>query len=187
MLSKEEQINEYVKEWYGWMLGEVKKNIAKDKMSEYGEDLLHHVILDLYNLPEHKITQMIDDKKLRWYVLRGCALQLKSATSPFYRLHRKEKMQSRENYTHNHPGSTTSNGIFEREYEEYDDVIERLQECFDREVANLHWYQRHLMERYWIEKMTLNDLHKKYKISKVHLIKDINEALDIIRKKCNNC
>ena len=75
----------------------------------------------------------------------------------------------------------------EREYEEYDAVIERLQECFDREVANLHWYQRHLMERYWIEKMTLDELHKKYNISKVHLIKDINEALDIVREKCKDC
>lgn len=186
-MTKEDKINKYVSEWYGWMLGEIKKNIAKDGMKMYSEDLLHHVILDLYNLPAPKITQMVDDGKLRWYVLRGCALQLKSSTSPFYRLHRKEKMQSRENYSHNHPASTSHRGILEREYEEYDAVIERLQECFDREVANLHWYQRHLMERYWIEKMTLDELHKKYNISKVHLIKDINEALDIVREKCKDC
>ena len=98
-MTKENKINVYVNKWYGWLLGEVKRNIAKDGMAMYSEDLLHHVILDLYNLPEHKITQMVDDDKLRWYILRGCGLQLRSSTSPFYRLHRKEKMQSRENYT----------------------------------------------------------------------------------------
>lgn len=190
-MTKNDKINKYVEEWYGWMLGEVKRNIAKDSMSEYGEDLLHHVILDLYNLPEHKITQMVDDGKLRWYVLRGCALQLKSSTSPFYRLHRKEKMQSRENWVNNnnHGWSDKFNGkgILDKVYEEYDDVIERLQACFDKEMNNLHWYQKHLMERYWIQKMTLDELHKKYSISKRHLIKDINEALEIIREKCKDC
>lgn len=186
-MNKNTKINNYVSKWYEWLMSEVKRNIAKDGMRDYAEDLVHHIILDLYNLPEHKITQMVDDDKMRWYILRGCALQLKSSNSPFYRLHRREKMQSRENYTHNHSESNTSMGILERVDEPYDDIIDRLQECFDREMANLHWYQRHLMERYWVEKMTLDELHKKYNISKRHIIKDINEALDIIRAKCENC
>jgi len=190
-MTKEDKISKYVGEWYGWMLGEVKRNIAKDRMAEYAEDLLHHIVLDLYNLPAPKITQMVDEDKLRWYVLSGCGLQLRSSTSPFYRLHRRTKMEARENYTHSsereYSDSFAGKGILEQIYEEYDDIIERLQGCFDREMKNLHWYQRHLMERYWIEKKTLTQLHKIYNIPKNHIIKDINEAMDIIRDKCKEC
>ena len=190
-MTKEEQINQYVNKWYKWMLNEVSTKIAKDGMNQYREDLLHHVVLDAYNLPADKINQMVTEDKLRWYLLKGCGMQLRSSTSPFYRLHRKEKMQSRENWVNNNSsdfqGTFAGKGILEREYEEYDDVIERLWGCFNYEIQQLHWYQRHLMERYWIQNMTLDELHKKYSISKRHLIKDINEALEIIREKCKDC
>ena len=75
-MTKENKINKWVGEWYEWLLGEVMNNIAKDGMKEYGSDLLHTVILDLYNLPADKITQMVDDDKLRWYVLRDVVSSL---------------------------------------------------------------------------------------------------------------
>ena len=189
-MTKENKINKYVGEWYEWMMGEVKRNIAKDGMRDYAEDLLHHVILDLYNLPADKITQMVEDDKLRWYILSGCGLQLRSSSSPFYRLHRREKMQARENYSHFYsPLSPTFNGlgILDREYEPYDDIIERLQECFDKEMGELHFYERALMEKYFVEKWSIQKIHKFYNISKTHIVKDINRALDIIRDKCNEC
>jgi len=179
------KLNEYVNKWYGWMLGEVKRNIAKDMMSEYATDLLHHIILDLYNMNEDKITQMIDDDKLRWYVLRGCALQLKSSTSPFYRTHRKEKFQSRENFVHNGDESFSGKGILEQIYEPYSG--DDLWDCFQREMDNLHWYQKTLMNRYWMENWTLDEMYKHYNISKTHLIRDLNKAMDTIRENCKEC
>ena len=190
-MTKENKINKYVEEWYGWMLGEVKRNIAKDKMSEYDEDLLHHVILDLYNLPAPKITQMVDDDKLRWYVLTGCGMQLRSSTSPFYRLHRREKMQSRENYTHSSEhefnGSFNGIGILEKVYEPYDDVIERLSVCLQDSMAELGFYHRTLLEKHFIEKWSIQRIHKFYQISKTHIVKDINYGLDYVREYCKEC
>ena len=188
-MTKNNKINKYVEEWYGWMLGEVKRNIAKDKMSEYGEDLLHHVILDLYNLPADKITQMIDDDKLRWYVLSGCGLQLRSSTSPFYRIHRREKMQARENYTHSsdspYPGTFRGVGILERVYEPYEH--DELYDCFQLAMKGLGFYHRTLIEKHFMEKWSLQRMHEYYNISKKHIVKDINYALDFIREYCDEC
>jgi len=186
-MTKENKINKWVGEWYEWLLGEVMNNIAKDGMKEYGSDLLHTVILDLYNLPADKITQMIDDDKLRWYVLRGCGLQLKSSTSPFYRLHRREKLQSRENYSHNHPDASSGIGILDKVYEPYDGMIERLSECLQDSMAELGFYHRTLLEKHFIEKWSIQRIHKHYSISKTHIVKDINYGLDYVREFCKEC
>jgi hypothetical protein len=56
-----------------------------------------------------------------------------------------------------------------------------------REIENLHWYNRTLLKEYWIDGETLDTLHAKYKISKRHLTKDLNECIYIIREKCKDC
>lgn len=190
-MTKENKINKYVEEWYGWMLGEVMTNIAKDGMKDYGSDLLHTIIIDLYNLPADKITQMVDDDKLRWYILRGCSLQLRSSTSPFYRIHRRERMQARENYTSSskpeYNGSFSGVGILEREYEPYDDVIERLSKCLQDSMTELGFYHRTLLEKHFMEKWSIQRIHKHYQISKTHIVKDINYGLDYVREFCKEC
>jgi len=161
-MTKEEKINKYIGKWYKWLDREVKNNIAVGGMSEYAEDLLHHIILDLYKLNDAKITQMVEDDKLRWYILRGASLQLRSSTSPFYRLFRKELMQSRENHTHRESESHSGvgQGILEQVYEPFDG--DPLYVCMMKELENLHWYQQTIMNRYWIEGWTLDKLYKHY-------------------------
>jgi len=187
-MTKEDKINKYINTNYKWLLGEVKQNIAKDGMREYAEDLLHTIILDLYNLADEKITQMIDDDMLKWYILRGCGLQLRSNTSPFYRLHRREKMQSRDNYNHNSPEASDSfsgMGILDSVYEPYDSLIDDLTKCMEANLDELGFYYRTLVEKHFIEKWSLQRIHEYYQISKNHIIKDINYALDYIRTNCN--
>jgi len=179
IMTTRDRLNEWVNEWYEWLRGEISRNIAKDRMSEYSDDLLHHLILDLYKMPDDKIEGMLENGKLRWYLLRGAGMQLRSSTSPFYRTHRREKMNSRE---HGLPGSDKN--IFEKEYEPYEDD---LYECFLREMNNLHWYQKTLMDKYWIEGLNLTQIYKHYNISKTHIINDLNEAMRTIRTKCNQC
>lgn len=173
------RLDKWVSEEYGWLRGEISRNIAKGIMSEYVDDLLHHMILDTYKLSDEKITQMLDDNKLRWWMLRGAGLQLRSSTSPFYLIHRRQKMSSREN------GLVGSDkNIFEGEYEEYNDD---LYECFQQAMENLHWYDKAIMSKYWLEGWNITQIYKYYKISKTHLIKDINRALNEIREACKDC
>jgi hypothetical protein len=185
-MSVGERLNSFVSEHYKWLLKEVKKNIAKGKMSEYAEDLLHHVILDLYKMDEGKITQLLDDDKMKWYLLSGCGLQLRSSTSPFYRIHRKERMSARENYSggddheFNYSGGI---GILEREYVPYEE--DELYICMMREIENMHWYYRTLIEDKWIEGLTLAQMKDKYGITLSSLSKDLKISYAIIREKCD--
>jgi len=185
-MTIERRLNNFVSEHYEWLLKEVKKNIAKGKMSEYAEDLLHHVILDLYKMDGGKITQLLDDEKIKWYVLSGCGLQLRSSTSPFYRIHRRTKMSTRENYSSggdhefNFAGTI---GILEQEYIPYEG--DPLYDCMIQEIENLHWYYRTLIQDKWIENMTLNQMKEKYDITLNNLSKDLKIAYTIIRTKCN--
>ena len=179
IMTTKNKLDRWVSEWYEWLKKEISRNIAKGIMSEYAEDLLHHLILDLYKLPDEKLNQMIDEDKLRWYLLKGAGMQLKSSTSPFYRIHRREKMNSRE---HGLPGSDKN--IFDGIYEPYEDG---LYECFQREMGNLHFYQKALMDKYWIEGWTLTQVYQHYSISKTHIIRDLNSAMTTIRNKCKDC
>jgi hypothetical protein len=185
-MTKEEKINKFVSENYNKLLFEVSKNIAKGKMSEYRTDLLHHILLDLYKMDENKIDQLLNDNKMFWYILSGCGLQLRSSTSPFYRIHRKEKMASRENYTgggdHEFNYSGTK-GILEQEYVPYE--ADPLYECMEREIDNLHFYYRTLLEDKWMNGMTLNQMREKYDITLSNLSKDLKVAYAIIKEKCD--
>jgi hypothetical protein len=185
-MTKQEKINKFVSENYNKLLFEVSKNIAKGKMSEYREDLLHHIILDLYKMEESKIDQLLNDGKMFWYLLSGCGLQLRSSTSPFYRIHRKERMSARENYSggddheFNYSGGT---GILERVYTPYEE--DELYICMMRELENMHWYYRTLIEDKWIEGLTLAQMKDKYGITLSSLSKDLKISYAIIREKCD--
>jgi len=178
-MEHKKRLDKWVVEHYEWLRKEISTNIAKNQMSEYADDLLHHQLSELYRMEAGKLTQMLDDGKLKWYLLTCAGLSLRSKTTPFYRIYRKEKMNSRE---HGLPGSDKN--IFEREYEPYKDD---LYECFQREMNNLHWYQKTLMDKYWIEGWNLTKMYKHYNISKQHLVNDLNSAMDTIRENCKDC
>jgi len=173
------RIDKWVGEKYEWLLGEIKTNIAKGRMSQYADDLLIHMIETIYEQDDDKVNQMLDDGKLEWWLLTGAGRQLRSSTSPFYRLYRKEKSWAREEGIE---GSFSN--IFEKPGEEYD---ETLYQCFTEAYEDLHFYQKAIMNKYFYEEKTLQDIHEYYNISKTHLVKDINTAINQIREKCKHC
>ena len=173
------RIDDWVGENYVWLNGEIKTNIAKAQMRQYADDLTIHMIETIYTQDEEKVVQMLEDDKLRWWLLTGASLQLRSSTSPFYRIYRKEKGWAREDGIE---GSSRS--IFERPFEPYNDD---LYECFLQQYNDLDWYLKTIMNRYWFEGQTLQDIHEYYNISKRHLIKDVNTVVNIIRDACKDC
>jgi DNA-directed RNA polymerase specialized sigma24 family protein len=58
-------------------------------------------------------------------------------------------------------------------------------DCVRYALEQLHWYDKILIEQYYIKGMTFRDLHVKYNISLNSLKKDINSALNKIRKICS--
>lgn len=181
-MSIKDRLDNWVRKEYKWIDREIRANIAKGRMAEYADDLLQEMFIQLYNMKEEKIAQLLDNGKLKWYVLTGAGMQLRSSTSPFYQRIRKHKMSARENGL---AGSDAN--IFER----IDDTEELSTECYyicmQREIERLHWYNKTLLQEYWIQGLHLEDLHQKYKISKAHLTKDLNSTILTIREACKEC
>ena len=181
-MSIKDRLDDWVRREYKWIDREIRANIAKNQMRDYADDLIQEMMIQLYNMKEEKIEQLLDNGKLKWYVLSGAGMQLRSSTSPFYQRIRKHKMYARE---FGLPG--TDANIFEK----IDDTEELSTECYyicmQREIENLHWYNKTLLQEYWMQGLHLDDLHAKYKISKKHLTKDLNAAILQIRENCEGC
>jgi hypothetical protein len=177
-LELNKEMNRWFRENYDSLIYQVKRNIAKDGMSMYAEELLSHVILwTLERKPEMK-EQMLRDNKLENYILRTCGLQLRSSTSPFYREARRFKMSARS-------------GVAEIDDIE-DEGLSSIEgdpqyQCMVREMKNMHWYYQKLLEEKWINGLTYQDMRIKYGITLASLRHDLNLAYDIIRTKCKTC
>ncbi len=174
----QKRLNSWVNDHYEWLKREISKNIANGKMNEFAEDLTHHIIIDLYKMDPAKIEGLLDNGKLKWYCLRGAALQIKSSTSPFYITHRKSRMSARSGMEDTYTPLVESNAFSDEE--------DGLQECLDRAVSQLDWYLKALWEKKFQQHWTLEDIHKHYNIGKRHLIKDLNKAISEIRDVCKD-
>ena len=181
-MTTKDRLDAFINKEYEWIEREVKANIAYGRMADYADELIQEMILQLYEMKEERIEELLDNGKLKWYVLSGAGMQLRSSTSPFYLKVRKHKSYAREN------GLVGSDkNIFER----IDDTEELSTECYfscmQLEIEKLHWYLKTLLKAYWLDGLHLEDLHKKYGISKEHLTKDLNTAILTIRENCVYC
>jgi len=167
------ELGKVISEWYDWVLNEVQTKIARDQMKEYGVELLHFVIIELYNKsPEYK-KQLLDDGKVPYWLLTSSGLQLRSGSSPFYRQIRQTRMSVRSG----------DDSLDTFAYEPYDGD---LYECFTSAMENLDYYHRRLLEEKYLNNLTFTDISKKYQIAIHHLKKDTYIALEMIRKHCKH-
>ena len=174
------RLDKWMAKSYEWLYGEIETNICKGRMREYTGDLVSYMVETSYKLPDDKLTQLLGDDKLGWYLLTGAGMALRSSTSPFYRIYRHQKSWSR---TEGIPGSNKN--IFDGIWEEYD---EDLLECFKQSwEEDLDWYHRALMDRYFYQEWTLQQMYEFYQIPKRHIVNDLNTGINIIRKKCQEC
>ena len=180
-MTHNEKIGRWIEENYKWVRGQINTNIAKGKMSQYQDDLIQEMMLSLYNMKEDKFNQMVKDDKLRWWMLTGAGMALRSSTSPFYLKIRKHKMFAREMGLPN-----SDKNIFEtgKHYEAYEEVY---YQCYRDEFEKLHWYNKKLVNEYWFQGKTIQSIHEKYNISKTHLTRDLNKAILTIREACKGC
>lgn len=176
-----DKLDKWVSREYEWFKGEVGTNITWGKMSQYTEDLVHHILSDLYKVKDEQIEEMLENGKIKGWVLRAASLQIRSNTSPFYSTFRKHKLSARSGIIDSNNGNTYDSG-----YEMDVDNEEELMDCFEKAVDNLHWYQKTIFNKKFKEGKTLQEVYEYYNISKNHLIKDLNKAIEEIREKCKH-
>lgn len=179
------KLDKWVSKEYEWLRSEMSRNITKQQMSQYTDDLLHTVLSDLYKQPDFQLEQMINNGKLGHWCLRAASLQIRSKTSPFYYQFRKHKLSVRSGII----DSNSGNPYDQDTYEIREDVYtpdEDLMDCFDRAKSQLHWYLQTIFNKKFIEEQSLQQIWEYYGITKTHLVKDLNQALAEIRETCKD-
>ncbi len=138
-------------------------------------EILHMCILSLLEFPADKQQRLYDEGKLENYITSASNLQYKSSTSPYHRQNRRHYRNETEwiewKWGHN-PEI------------EYDDWAEMC-ECALRELENLHYYYRILIQEKFINGLTYQQMNDKFRISKNSLLRDVKEGLKMLKEKCD--
>ena len=164
--------------------------IAGTNYEQYGEDLLAWVLEDfLVNKSlEYQYKVACIDDKLPNYIGYSMAIAIKSSSSPFWFKYRKEGYNSRGIYLAE-DGSMEIDPLIEMGEEidvEFDspEYIKNELDCVRYALTQIHWYDAHLLNDYFINNMTYASMHKKYGISLNSLKKDISKAIKEVQKIC---
>lgn len=136
-------------------------------------DLLHICLESFIRLPDSRQKQMFDDSKIEHFITSCCNLQFKSATSPYYYQYKKQRSNENEYVDWRHD-------FGDDEPSEYDEICD----CVFENIDSLHWYTKRLVEEKYIQGLTYDELHLKYKINKNALSRDIHLGIDELREKC---
>jgi hydroxymethylpyrimidine pyrophosphatase-like HAD family hydrolase len=134
-------IENYITKNYYELLS-ISKKITKN--NDLSQDLLHEVILQLYN-KENIILREYDDKQIKYYIVSILRTNWYSNTSPFYYKVRREIQK----YTDINEILTMSD---EQEQFEKQMIFDILEE----EWCELDWFRKALFEMY----MTLGSMKK---------------------------
>ena len=129
-------------------------------------EILHICMLSLLEYPADKQQRLYDEGKLENYMTMCVNRQWKSSTSPYHRQLRRHPQNETEwiewKWGHNP--------------EEEIDVYDEMCECVFRELDDLHFYYRILIQDKFIQGMTYQQMNKKYRISKNALLRDVKEG-----------
>ena len=125
------KISDQIEKSYKWLHREITTKIAKDQMSEFGTELLHFDILELYNKPLEYKQKLLKDEKVPFWILTSSGLQLRSGSSPFYNQIRKTRMSTRS-------------GDVSLENEVYEPYDPEMYDCFIKGMEHLNFYYHKL-------------------------------------------
>ena len=172
-MTKQEQVNKKLGELYSQLQINSKK-VCGYNSSHWAENLLSHALETFLNMPiekQYRIT--ITDDNAENYITAGMAVAVKSNTSTFYRLHRRDLYQSRE--------------LLEINYNQPDELPDESEEvvaCIAKAVETHPFYEKHLIKWHYYKGVNVAKLGRKLGIQPARLTSDIRIALLKIKKKC---
>lgn len=133
------ELEKYITNHYYELLKIAKKYTDND---DWAYELLHEVILQLYNQKE--FNGKLDDKSLKFYLVRIIMVNWCFPSSPFYKKHKKEMKMAEIN-----------EAIYITEVETETDH-HRFLDIMEQEFQDIHWFNKLVFEKY----LTLGSLKK---------------------------
>jgi hypothetical protein len=126
--------NYIIREYY--KLQNISKKICKRDDDMY-KDLLHEVILQLYDKEQIKLKKY-DDNSIRYYITAVMRINYYSKTSPFYyKIRRSQKIMNVDLST-----------CFDLEYEQESFESEILLQLVEEAYCDLDWFKKSLLDLY---------------------------------------
>lgn len=184
--DKEEELNIRLNNWFAenWehFTSEVKKNIAWGQMGPYANDLCILMFEEFMNKPYKNKLQMLTDDKILHFLLYGASFQIRSGSSPFYKQFRQSRVGHVPQYFAENERVSRNEG-YELDKSELDDYYQCAMEAIKE--GNLGFYHAKLIELKFIKQMSYKSICDTYGLCIATVKKDLHEALDIVRKKCD--
>ena len=172
----EKEINLWFEKNYTHYLTQVRRNICKDQMSGYADDVCIECYLSFVKQKHEKKLQYFQDKKILGYLLACASLNIRSSTSPFYMKYRKKKaMNISLDFGH------------DPSYEPFDEFneIEMYKDCLKSYLdTKADWYEKELIRLKFFENKHFKEIAKEYGIPLGSLLKDVKKVLWHIRSYC---
>lgn len=161
-----EKLNKYLEKSYFDLL-DISKRITSNAHPDY-EDLLHETILALYKSDINKINDIIENKKLTFYIVRIMMNLYQSNTSPYHKKYRKQynNEQLKEYYIY------TKEPLTKEKIKKFEENEKRLQWIEDK-LQDLSWFDVEVFKIYYRENYSLNKMSEATKISRSTLGKSI--------------
>jgi hypothetical protein len=136
------EIESYLTREYYQLLKIAKKLTKGDQLSQ---DLLHEVILQLYDKNDI-ILKSYDDNSIKYYITAVMRINYYSKTSPFfYRIKRERTLMTVDVTT-----------CWDMSYEQESFETEELYQLLEEEYCELNWFKKSLLDMY----LTLNSSMK---------------------------
>ena len=164
-------LNKYLTENYN-KLKDVAYNITNGN-----EDLLSFVIEELYKCDTERINEIIENKKMTFYVIRIMLNQFHSKTSRYYYKYRK--------YYEFH--TTTTIEAITADNTEYTlkdkELVEERLGWIDDKLKDCYWFDAECFKIYYKEEHSLNSMSRATKINRNTLFKAINNVKRFLIKE----
>ena len=175
-------LNKYINKNYANLLL-ISKKITSNKIPDY-EDLLHEVILDLYNKDRDLIMGLIDREELAYYIVRMMVNQYHSSTSPFFNKYKKyysiNKQYLKEYIFNNKDWKIDGKTIEQLE------INESRLKWIEEKSKNLSWFDYSIFKIYFYEKHRLSSMERATKINRNTLGKSIRTVKKYLKKIIND-
>jgi hypothetical protein len=128
------EIEKYITNNYYLLLSIAKKYTKND---DWAYELLHEVVLQLYDKKELKLQ--LDDNSIKYYIIRMLMVNWCYESSPFYKKHKRSNITTVE-----------LNEAIQVMNQESDMESHRFMEIMEEEFGEVNWFNKIIFEKYMV-------------------------------------
>ena len=161
------------------------RKVCSYNFDKWGPDLVSHTVLYFLNQPLDKKYAIVTSpsKKvsaLERYLTSAMSLAVRSSTSPFYSKHRKHIESHRILYDEYDYSSKIG---YAEAADDEGDAWSNMKSQLPLLINDLHYYEKYLIQKHYIEQLTISEISKLTRITPQRLSRDIRAALQDLKEK----